>query len=208
LYLGERNRDVDLVNYDEVRLIGTNSFKKVFWFIFFPLFQVYRTYRLSHLMVWSKWAVANYVLQLLVNVLIVVFLGPWALVYLFLSAFFGLGPHPVGGRWLQEHYIHEKNSFQETNSYYGPLNYVSFNVGYHTEHHDLMNVPWNRLPKLKKLAPEYYDSLHSYQSWVGVIFRFIFDKDKSPASRVMHTGKTMSASIPIKPSLAFRGTSP
>ena len=84
-------------------------------------------------------------------------IGPKALAYLALSTFFALGLHPVGGRWIQEHY--ETRKGQETYSYYGPLNRTCFNMGYHNEHHDFAGVPWNNLPKLKKLAPDYYDSL-------------------------------------------------
>ena len=48
----------------------------------------------------------------------------------------------MGARWIQEHYL--THGEQETYSYYGPLNTVAFNVGFHNEHHDFPSVPWNR----------------------------------------------------------------
>ena len=103
------------------------------------------------------------------------FAGIWALVYLFVSTIFALGLHPLGGRWIQEHYVVREN--QETNSYYGPLNLFCFNMGYHNEHHDFMNVPWVHLPKIKAFASEYYDGLFSYRSWTACLKRFIWDRD-------------------------------
>jgi sphingolipid delta-4 desaturase len=73
---------------------------------------------------------------------------------------------------------------QETYSYYGPLNAVAFNVGYHKEHHDFPSIPWNRLPQLKKSAPTYYDTLFSHQSWTKLFFRFLLDKNISLYSRI------------------------
>jgi len=66
---------------------------------------------------------------------------------------------------------------QETYSYYGPLNKVSFNVGYHNEHHDLVTIPWSRLPEVRRLAPEFYDGLHSYSSWTSLLARFVSDRN-------------------------------
>jgi len=90
------------------------------------------------------------------------------------ATIFAIGLHPVGARWVQEHFAFAPG--QETYSYYGPLNKVAFNVGYHNEHHDLVNVPWSRLPQIRMMAPEFYQGLHSYQSWTALLFRFIKDR--------------------------------
>ncbi|KAJ7692030.1 dihydroceramide delta(4)-desaturase [Mycena olivaceomarginata] len=66
---------------------------------------------------------------------------------------------------------------QETYSYYGPLNVLAYNVGYHNEHHDFPSIPWTRLPALRALAPKAYDSLPAHPSWPMVIVNFIRDKE-------------------------------
>lgn len=58
------------------------------------------------------------------------------------------------GQSLSEH-----QGMDETNptfSDYRVQNLFLFNTGYHHEHHTFPNVPWNRLPKLKHLAPEVF----------------------------------------------------
>src|SRR5262249_33446278 len=104
------------------------------------------------------------------------------LAYLVLSTFFGVGFHVVGARWIQEHYTFVPG--QETYSYYGPLNRIAFNIGYHNEHHDLVRVPWVHLPKVKALAPEFYGGLHAHRSWLRVLQRFFFDRDLTLYSRI------------------------
>ena len=72
---------------------------------------------------------------------------------------------------------------QETYSYYGPLNWVMFNMGFHNEHHDFPMVAWSRLPQLYRMAPEFYRTLFAYQSYTRLVVKFIFDKEISPFSR-------------------------
>ena len=98
-----------------------------------------------------------------------------------------MGLHPVGARWIQEHYLVFPG--QETTSYYGPLNTVALNVGYHNEHHDFPSVPWNRLPEIKRMAPEAYDTLGSYKSWTRLLLRFIFDRQLSLFARQIRSNR-------------------
>jgi sphingolipid 4-desaturase/C4-monooxygenase len=90
--------------------------------------------------------------------------------------------HPVGARWIQEHYTYDFD--QETFSYYGPINRVALNMGYHNEHHDLPSVPWNNLPRLRAMAPEFYHNLKYHSSWSRLLCQFVFDKRYSLYSRV------------------------
>jgi len=65
------------------------------------------------------------------------------------------------------------------------LNKLALNVGYHNEHHDFPSIPWNRLPEIKRTAPEAYDSLASHKSWTRLLFRFLFDRDLTLFSRMV-----------------------
>jgi sphingolipid delta-4 desaturase len=47
------------------------------------------------------------------------------------------------------------------------------------------SVPWNNLPKLRRLAPEAYDDLAYHTSWTKLLFRFLFDREVTLYSRVV-----------------------
>jgi len=129
--------------------------------------------------------VGNALAMAVVAAAVVRFAGWEALLYLVLSSCFGVGLHPVGARWIQEHFVMRVG--QETYSYYGPWNRLTFNVGYHNEHHDLMTVPWSRLPRIRALAPEFYDGLHAHRSWTRLLLRFVFDRTLTLHSRVVRS---------------------
>jgi len=108
--------------------------------------------------------------------------GGKALSYLVIGTFLGMGLHPCAGHFIAEHYVFMKG--HETYSYYGPLNALTFNVGYHNEHHDFPHIPGRRLPELRKIAPEFYETLPHYNSWVGVLWNFITDPTITPFARI------------------------
>lgn len=182
-HMGEYDLDGDIATRTEARLVGTSSWRKTLWVALLGVSQGLRPLRCRGIPARDRaWVVTNVVVIVATDVAIAVLVGPWALVYLVLSTVFALGLHPVGGRWIQEHFVTTPG--QETYSYYGPLNAVALNVGYHNEHHDFAGIAWNRLPRLTRLAPEKYDPLTSYRSWSGIVWRFVRDPSLSLYSRI------------------------
>lgn len=59
-------------------------------------------------------------------------------------------------------------------SNYGPVNWITFNFGMHTEHHDFHYIPWFRLGRLREVAPEFYNDLKQTHSFSGLAFQFAF----------------------------------
>jgi sphingolipid delta-4 desaturase len=179
---GDYEVDADIPNQWEARLIGNKWYRKALWLFFFPVFQLTRPPRLKAIAMWNRWTVVN-ILAVLGYILAVYFVCGWlGLWYLGWSFFFSVGLHPVGARWIQEHYTLDPD--QETFSYYGPINRVALNVGYHNEHHDFPSIAWNNLPGLRRLAPEFYDTLRSHSSWTRLLLQFVFDPRYTLFSRV------------------------
>src|SRR5262249_17805538 len=139
--------------------------------------------RLQAVSVFNGWTIVNLCTAIIFDWFMVAVFGWNALLYLLASLFFSIGLHPLGGRWIQEHFTTDPR--QETGSYYGKLNLLALNVGYHNEHHDFPWVPWNRLPKIRAAAPEFYDSLRTTNSWSKLWLAFIFDSRYSLYSRVL-----------------------
>jgi sphingolipid delta-4 desaturase len=186
-FQGVHELDGDLPNYWEAKLINHYFIGKVIWLLFYPIFQVFRLSRLREIAPFDKWVALNWLIQIVSMTAIAWFLGAQSFVYLVASFFFSVGLHPLGARWIQEHYLTQGE--QETYSYYGVLNHVAFNVGFHNEHHDFPSVPWNRLPDIKKTAPGFYDHLSSHTSWTKLFLRFLFDQEISLFSRVVRKNR-------------------
>jgi sphingolipid delta-4 desaturase len=186
-FQGVHELDGDLPNRWEAKLINNSFIGKALWLLFYPLFQLFRLGRLREIKPFDSWVALNWFVQILFTVSVISLFGSKAFIYLLISFFFSVGLHPLGARWIQEHYL--TSGEQETYSYYGPFNKIAFNVGFHNEHHDFPSVPWNKLPELKSAAPNYYDSLVSHNSWTKLLFRFLFDKEISLFSRILRKNR-------------------
>ncbi len=169
----------------DIPLVGEAGFfrgflGKLIWFLGQIVFYAVRPVLVKPLKL-DKWLVYNIIFQGAAMAVFLPFAGWYGLLYLVLSLVFAGSIHPTAGHFISEHYVFHEG--QETYSYYGPLNKITFNVGYHNEHHDFPTIPGSRLPQLKKLAPEFYDPLYSYDSWTKVILDFLFRRDVTLFSR-------------------------
>jgi sphingolipid delta-4 desaturase len=137
----------------------------------------------------------NIFFQLAFDYVLVKTCSAYSLYYLIFSSFLAGSLHPCAGHFIAEHYVFEKQPaaardpltntpIPETFSYYGPLNFFTYNVGLHNEHHDFPAVPWTRLPALNEIAKEFYAELPRHESWVNVIWQFIWDKEVGMTCRV------------------------
>lgn len=187
-HLGIYPDDNDLAQEFEISWVRNIAWRKFVWLVFYIIFA---TSARGFFKKPSRWEVINVVFTLAVDVAIVASIGWMGLAYLGLSTFFGYGLHPVAGHFIHEHYIW--NESQETYSYYGLLNWVNFNVGYHNEHHDLMWIPGWKLPLVKKTAPEFYDHLTTHRSWLWVHWNFILNPKYGHDSRIVRGRETLKS---------------
>ena len=178
--------DADIPSEWEARLVGTSPPAKALWLLLFPLFQLTRPPRLKEITLFDGWVFVNIAAQVAFDAAVLILLGPKAFLFLGAAFFFSVGLHPLGARWIQEHYL-VHGTDQETSSYYGVLNVPALNVGYHNEHHDFPWVPWHRLRAVRRAVPEVYGALASHRSWTRLLFRFLFDRNLSLWSRVVRT---------------------
>ena len=175
--------DSDIPSQWEGWLLRGGFLRRLLWAAVLPLlFQGFRRIRIlpsGRPASWERFLIPNSVIQW---AFVVTWVAAWYLLrgqfavwYLLGSAYFSNALHPLVGRWIQEHYVVRDG--QETNSYYGALNVVAFNIGYHNEHHDFPGVSWNRLPALRRIAGDMYEPLFAYKSWTILFLRFLFDRD-------------------------------
>ena len=180
-YQGDTEKDMDLPTAWEGRFF-TNTFLKAVWLLLQPAFYALRP-TIVRPKKPMKLDILNTVVIVCTDAAIVYFISPFALLYLVLSTLLGMGFHPVAGHFIAEHYVFVEG--YETYSYYGPLNYLCWNVGYHNEHHDFPKVAGWRLPEITKMAPEFYENLPQHKSWTMVLVNYITDPAIGPFSRVI-----------------------
>ncbi|KAL8219906.1 UNVERIFIED_CONTAM: Sphingolipid delta(4)-desaturase/C4-monooxygenase DES2 [Gekko kuhli] len=179
-YLAGDGLDVDLPTRLECRLFST-PLGKLIWVFLQPL-----CYALRPLFVRPKpvnrMELINISAQLAYDLLVFYLMGTKSLTYMLASILFTSGFDLITGHFIAEH--NEYGQGCDTVSYYGPLNWIALNVGYHMEHHDFPSIPGRKLPLVKKIAPEYYDGLPYHYSWGVVIWNFIFKVDQGLSARV------------------------
>lgn len=173
--------DADLSESIAVSMTGTMRFKKILWWLLSPFFYLLRA--LLKATKPNRWEVLNIVLMGMTTALIALYVGWVGILYLLLCAYVGMGPHPIAAHFIRGNSLLGQEDF----SYYGPLNEVSYNIGYRNEHHDFMNVPSSRLPRLKVLLSEEYEPLTSHTSWTKVLLDCISEKDRSRLSKTTPT---------------------
>jgi len=180
-FQGDDIVDTDIPSVMEAKLFCT-TFGKFIWVLLQPLFYALRPL-FTNPKVPIRLEYVNTVIQLCFNYFVYQYFGGKTMfLYLLGGSLMAMGLHPVAGHFISEHYMF--NEGFETYSYYGPLNWVTFNVGYHNEHHDFPYVPGSRLPLVRKIASEYYDTLPHHESWSRVIYDFITDPAIGPYARI------------------------
>ncbi|XP_063168697.1 sphingolipid delta(4)-desaturase/C4-monooxygenase DES2-like [Candoia aspera] len=179
-YLAGNGLDVDVPTTFEGHFFNT-PLKKLLWLILQPLTYVFRPLFVNF-KPFTQLELLNTGIQLAYNLLIYSLWGVKPLVYMLAGSILVMGLHIISGHFIAEHYMFIPG--YDTVSYYGPLNWITFNVGYHMEHHDFPSIPGSRLPLVKKIAAEYYDNLPYHNSWGLVLWNFVLKDTMGPFSRM------------------------
>ncbi|CAN3356274.1 sphingolipid delta(4)-desaturase [Diutina catenulata] len=204
-FLGDENLDTDLPTRFEAMVLS-NPLGKLFFAIFQIFFYALRPMFVTQINM-TKYHALNVVWIAIVDSLMVRAWGGNALWYFIVSSFLAGSLHPCAGHFIAEHYVlNEHNKPRtvmvngsnvdlpplETYSYYGVLNLVTWNVGYHNEHHDFPYVAWTKLPELRRIASDFYDPLPQVSSWTGVLWWFCVSDINTLWNRVKRTGNVTS----------------
>lgn len=188
-YQGVWGVDTDIPTQLEAKLLGGNIFGKLFFLMNQVVFYALRPVFIRP-QAFTSWHALNLAVQVVFVAVTVHFAGWGPILYLLLANYISGGFHPCASHFIAEHYVFAENV--ETASYYGWMNWLTFNVGYHNEHHDFPNVPWSRLPQLQRIG-KYKESLPYHESWVKVLVEFIRNPQVSLYNRVTRLAKQSAA---------------
>jgi sphingolipid delta-4 desaturase len=203
-HLGVDGWDVDLPTSLEANYV-TNVLAKIMW-----VFSYIAVYGIRPLIIRPKAMgvadLVNIAAVVVFDVAVLYFWGLKSLAYMFCGNILGGGIHPMAGHLIAEHYTFAKG--QETYSYYGPLNKLTYNVGYHNEHHDFPQIPHSRLYRLREIAPEYYNDLAFHTSWTWIIWKFLSDPEVGPWTRTKRETREDPAVVKSDPAAAVASPVP
>jgi len=194
IHLGDVKKDVDVPGEREMKAVGNSIFLKTMWLILSVFILPVRSVKKLPVK-WSTMMVVNWTACLSFSALVFINSQP-AFLYLLLGMVLSQSMHPANARQVQRHLklyakkggetvqepdgadqvpIHDRQL--NTFSYYGGLNFLTLNVGFHVEHHDFSNIAWTRLPELRRIAGEkWYPSNGAYTSrGMAEIFAFLLN---------------------------------
>ena len=179
------NYDADLPGHLEARIAGNRWYGKAFWLFGFAFWQLSRLGRLKGTVpIWGKWTYINARRRhrLTISRCSISSAGTRCSISSPRSGF-PSALHPLGARWIQEHFTFDPQ--QETYDYYGPLNLVALNIGYHNEHHDFPGNPLAAAARIEAHgAGILRRSARRINRWTKLFFTFIFDPRYTLYSRV------------------------
>lgn len=174
-FFGVRYMDSDVASHWEVRVVGRSRTRKLVWLLLLPLsYTVLHPLFVRRRLPLDGWLCANILSTVLTWAAIISFAGWPAIFYLLVSTYLSVGPHPAGAHILQEHIAFDGGDGMA--SYYGPINLISVNLGYHLEHHDVPQIAGWRLPQLQGLAPQFYQSHYRHLSRFWGLWQFVMDR--------------------------------
>ena len=171
-YMGQVGLDTDIPTVFESLMLST-TIGRILWLTLQIIMYAIRPLCISPKNI-DRYTLTNIIIQFSFNALFYHYYGIKPFLFLGLSLIIAGGFHPTAGHFISEHTLFNMDSCHiDTRSYYGILNKITFNVGYHNEHHDFTFVPWTRLPQLKNIAAEFYD-LPECKSWIFTLLQFCF----------------------------------
>ena len=105
-HLGDPEFDADVPGPTEARVVGESPLAKGLWLATFSFVMgVIRPRRLTRVPQVDRWMAINVVVQVAAMAAFVEVAGWTPLWYLVASAVFAIGLHPLGARWIAEHYV-------------------------------------------------------------------------------------------------------
>jgi sphingolipid delta-4 desaturase len=179
-YLGRPNMDPDMPCEIEIKFFNT-TLRKIVHVVFLLTWYIVRPYTQGNKKP-TNMELLNIAAIIAWDSFIFVMFGWKSVFYLVVGSVAALGPNPVGFRYFAEHF--EFSSGQDTYSYYGPANLIMLNIGYHVEHHDFPNIPWRKLPQVKAMAPEFYDTIPAHTSYFRTLWQYVVDPNFGPWCRI------------------------
>jgi sphingolipid 4-desaturase/C4-monooxygenase len=187
--------DVDMPTEKEAKMVGNSKFRKLVWLVLFPYVYVIARSANDKTVKPKPLFVISLAVQAVVLYLMLHYQLDKMAIYLALSPIFCMTLSPaMGSRGLIEHFVFRDG--QETYSYYGPYNKIMFNGGYHTEHHDFCTISWDKIPQVRKIAPEFYRDRYTHGSYFSIIKRFVMDDSLSLYNRILREKSVVSEEEP------------